>query len=163
MTENKYLFVDAHQDIAWNIQSFGRDYRRTVAETRAREKTTQIPKWNQDTILGRDAYKESKTSIVFSTLFASPIRHKEGEWDKYCYKDFGEAREMYREQLDVYHRLHEEQSDYFRLITNQVQLRSHLALLEEPQEEKPVGMVLLMEGAEGIRHPERPLFGHALL
>ena len=154
MTDKKYLFVDSHQDIAWNMLSFRRDYRHTVAETRAREKATQIPEWNQDTILGRDAYKESKTALVFSTLFASPIRHKEGEWDNNCYKDFDEAREMYRKHIDVYHRLSEEQPDSFQLITNQEQLNAHLSLWEEPQEDHPVGLVVSMEGAEGIRHPE---------
>ncbi len=152
--DKKYLFVDAHQDIAWNILSFGRDYRNTVADTRNREKDTQIPKWNQDTILGRDAYQESKTAIVFSTLFASPIRSKEGDWDSYCYKDFDEARAMYRKQIEAYHRLFDEQGEMFRLIKNREDLNSHMALWEEPGGEPPIGLVILMEGAEGVRHPE---------
>ena len=143
----KYIFVDAHQDIAWNMLSFGRDYATTVEEIREREKNTQIPTWNQDTILGWDAYQQGRTAIVFSTLFSSPIRSKEGEWDSYCYKNFDEARRMYWEQLEAYHQLIDEQVEKFSLITNQQTLNLHLSCWEELEKDPPVGLVILMEGA----------------
>ena len=31
------LIVDAHEDIAWNMLAFGRDYSRSVSQTRATE------------------------------------------------------------------------------------------------------------------------------
>lgn len=150
----KYLFVDAHQDIAWNMLSFGRDYTATVEEIRNSEKKTQIPMWNQDTILGWDAYQESRVMIVFSTLFSSPIRSKEGDWDVYSYKDFDGARRMYWEQLEAYHHLIDEHPDKFSLIFDRQGLNSHIANWKTPEKDSPVGLVILMEGAEGVRHPE---------
>ena len=43
----KPLIVDAHQDLGWNMACFGRDYTRSVAETRQAEAGTPIHRcWN---------------------------------------------------------------------------------------------------------------------
>ena len=51
------LIVDAHEDLAWNMLSFGRDYTRSALETRQLEKGTDAPKRNGDTLLGWDEYQ----------------------------------------------------------------------------------------------------------
>ncbi len=43
MTDPQLLLVDAHQDLAWNMLTFGRDYTRSAAQTRALEAKTAIP------------------------------------------------------------------------------------------------------------------------
>ena len=75
------ILIDAHQDLAWNILTFGRDYTLSAAETRKRELGTLVPQVNGDTLLGWPDYQRGKVAVIFSTLFATPTRHKMGEWD----------------------------------------------------------------------------------
>ena len=65
------ILVDAHQDLAWNMLSFGRDYTRPVAETRQREAGTITPGYTGDTLLGWPEYQKGRVAVVFSTLFAA--------------------------------------------------------------------------------------------
>ncbi len=37
------LIIDSHQDLAWNMLTYGRDYTRSVVETRQLEAGTNIP------------------------------------------------------------------------------------------------------------------------
>jgi membrane dipeptidase len=151
----KFLIVDAHEDMALNMVCFGRDYTGTVAEIRQSEKGTQIPEWNQDSVLGWDVYQQGRVAIIFSTLFGSPIRFQEGDWDTQVYRDFDEAHKIYRTQLDAYHRLVADHPDKFRLLTTKVELEAHLAEWEQAAEdaEPPIGLVVLMEAAEAVREP----------
>jgi len=154
MGGNKRLFlVDAHQDLAWNILTLGRDYTQTQGEIHASEVGTGKPAFNGDSLLGWDVYQEGNIGLVFSTLFAGPIRRKTGELDILTYKDFDQAHELYRNQLDAYHQLVDKHPDKFRLITAKDDLEAHLKLWADktPDAEAPVGLVVLMEGAEGVR------------
>ncbi len=153
--DKKYLVVDAHEDLAWNILTFGRNYTRSVAETRRIEKGTPTPERNGDTLLGWDAYQEGRVAFVFATLFACPIRRKEQDWDTLCYADSEQAHRLYRAQLDIYHTLAEKHPDHFVIIQGISELNQLRGKWELPRSESadapPVGLVLLMEGAEGIR------------
>jgi membrane dipeptidase len=168
MTISKPLIVDAHQDQAWNMLTFGRDYTRPASETRRLEAGTGIPRLNGATLLGWPEFQRGRVALIFATLFAAPIRKQEGEWDIQCYKDANQAYSLYRQQLDAYHRLVDEQPDKFTLILDRAALQAHIATWEsappwqppdpeqseefEPDPGLPVGLVLLMEGAECIRH-----------
>jgi len=148
------LIIDSHEDLAWNMLTFGRDYTLSAAETRQREQGGLTPLHNGDTLLGWPEYQTGRVAVVFSTLFNAPARRRLGEWDALCYTTFDEAHSLYRAQLEAYHRLAGEHPDMFRL----VQTRSDLqAVLEHWQrtdtDEHPVGLVVLMENAEGVRHP----------
>ena len=177
MPEKKFFLVDAHEDLAWNILTFERDYTQSVQQIRAREAGTNIPQLNGSTLLGWDAYQQGKVGLVFATLFGAPLRTKEGEWDILCYKDDTQAHTLYRRQLDVYHKLTEEHPGHYRLIRTKQELSNHLQEWQQapeyvlpemhpeaapPAEEEdltdlnrpPVGLVVLMEGAEGIRSIE---------
>ena len=152
--DKKFLIVDAHEDLAWNMLCLNRDYYRSVSETRQLEANTQAPEWNGDTLLGWDAYQQGRVGLVFSTLFAAPIRHQVGEWDNQCYKDIEEAHSIYRQQLDAYHRLVEEHPDKFSLIQSKADLQTQRKSWEQAEDTGlPVGLVVLMEGAEGVREP----------
>jgi membrane dipeptidase len=146
------LIVDSHCDLAWNILNYGRDYTRSAADTRELEKGSIAPDKNGDTLLGWPDYQRGQVAVVFSTLFASPTRHKEGEWDKLTYADGEQAHRVYRRQMDVYRELADSKPDYFHLILTAQDLREHLAEWRDPaHKERPVGLVILMEGADGIR------------
>jgi membrane dipeptidase len=152
-----YLIVDAHEDLAWNVLVFGRDYTHSVLETRRLEAGGPAPRHNGDTLLGWPEYQQGNVALVFSTLFTSPVRRALGEWDTQAYTTFDQARRHALAQLAVYQRLTDEHPDMFRLIRSRGDLKSHLALWAEPatpEDGHPVGLVILMENAEGIRAPE---------
>jgi membrane dipeptidase len=147
--------IDAHEDLAWNMASFGRDYTRTVAEARVAERGTLAQQFNGDTLLGWDAYQQGRVGLVFATLFAAPMRRSEGDWDTQCYQDDAQAEELYRHQLGLYHQLVEAHPDKFRLVLNRADLEETLAAWndagEDGKTQPPVGLVILMENAEGVR------------
>jgi membrane dipeptidase len=149
-----HLIVDAHADLAWNMLSYGRDYTRSAFETREREAGGAAVKENGDTLLGWPEYQRGRVAIVFSTLFASPVRFKSTQQENQVYRDFDEAYRLYREQLNTYRRLTDDHPEKFRLITSIKELDQMLEHWKSPTESgHPVGMVILMEGAEAIRHP----------
>ncbi len=149
------LIVDAHQDLAWNMLTFGRDYTLSAAQIRERERRKGVPNPNEETLLGWEDYQRGRVALIFATLFAAPIRRKEGEWDILCYTTLEQAHQRYREQLDLYHRLVEEHEAKFRLVQRREDLQAVLAHWEgeTEEEEHPVGLVITMEGAEGVRDP----------
>lgn len=149
------IIVDAHQDLAWNIATFARDYSLSVSETREKEKNSNAPKYNGDTLIGYPEYQKGNIAIVFSTLFAAPTRRKLGDWDIQCYADPRQAKIMYKNQIDIYKRIAEEHPEKFQQILSKADLSFLLAdWNDNAKPSHPVGMVLLMEGAEAINHPE---------
>lgn len=150
------LLIDLHEDLAWNILTFGRDYTRTVAQIRASEAGGLAPIHNNDTMLGWDAYQKANVGIIFGTLFAAPISTKEGDWDKQTYADAKQAHKLYRDQLDAYRKLFDEKPAFFQWIRTRSDLQNFLTTRDQVPEggEKPVGLVTLMEGADGITTPD---------
>lgn len=149
-----HFIIDAHEDLAWNMLTFGRDYTQSTAETRKREVDTLTKRVNDDTLLGWPDYQTGKVAVVFSTLFAAPERSKLGEWDRQCYSSDDEAHTRYSMQLDAYDRLVEEHPKLFKKIETRAGLQfimDHWQRLNT--EQHPVGLVMLMEGAEGVREP----------
>ncbi len=114
------LIVDAHQDLVWNMFTFGRDYTLSAADTRIREEGTLAPQMNGDSLLGWPDYQNGKVGVVFSTLFAAPARLKLGEWDQQCYATDKEAHMLYSRQLDAYTRLADEHPAMFQLIKEEL-------------------------------------------
>lgn len=147
------LIVDAHQDLAWNMIHFGRDYTQSVIEIRRRE-AGQDDAHAQDSLLGWPDYQRGQVAVIFSTLFAAPVRLQEGPWETMVYADTRQANQVYRSQVDVYKRLVDDHPEKFRLINTRKDLeeiRAHWG--RENESEHPVGLVILMEGAEGVRAP----------
>jgi len=151
------IIVDAHQDLAWNILSFGRDYTRCVAETRRAEAGSLTIEVTDDTLLGYPEYQRGQVAIVFATLFAPPKRFVTTEWEKISYLNLIEAASLYRAQLDIYHRLVDEHPDKFQIIYEYEDLQRIIHFwkdIKSDQEKNakgnPVGLVILMEGAECI-------------
>jgi membrane dipeptidase len=145
------LIVDAHEDIAWNIMTFGRDYSVSVLETREREENLTTPDINGHTMLGWPEYQLGNIALIFSTLFAAPRRTKMGEWDTQCYASTKEAMEIYSRQLDEYYRLCDRHPEKFFLLSTKNDLQSVLDDWQDDEKEsRRVGLIILMEGAEAI-------------
>ena len=150
------LIVDAHADLAWNMFTYGRNYTRSAEETRKREVGSTTVQDNGDSLLGWADYQRGQVAVVFSTLFASPLRFRTSESESQVYRNFDEAHRLYREQLLTYHRMMDSSPDKFRLILSQGDLKLILDDWAGPnpgERGHPVGMVVLMEGAEAVRHP----------
>jgi membrane dipeptidase len=157
------LIVDAHQDLAWSMLTFGRDYTLSAAQIRLRERATAISALTDDAMLGWPDYQRGGVAVVFASLFATPERFRTGEWDKISYTDLAQASRLYRAQLDLYERLADDHNEKFRLIHSRQDLEDLLQIWETPprldpqtgevREGNPVGLVVLMEGADPLRDP----------
>lgn len=149
------LLVDAHADIAYNMLKYGRDYTRPASETRALETGSSVVKENGDTLIGWQEYQRGRVAVIFATLFAAPVRFRSYETEPLVYKTFDEAHKLYNDQLDVYHRMQDSTPDKFTILASKRDLETHLDQWHSstPEASNPVGMVILMEGAEGIREP----------
>lgn len=135
--------------------TYGRDYTRSVTETRRFEADTRIPELNGDCLIGWPEYQRGQVAVVFATLYVTPARKWE-DGDILIYKDSESAHRLYRDQIDVYRKLTDFHPDKFRLITSTPELDSVIEHWSKPAEDDkghPVGMVYLMEGADGIRSP----------
>ena len=150
-----HLIVDSHEDLAWNILSFGRDYIRAAHETRALETGSETVEQNGDTLLGWPDYQRGCVAVVFSTLFASPARHLVGNWERIFYRDadYETAHRLYWTQLETYRRLVDSHPDKFRLLASRADLGLLLDHWHSPADGHPVGLLPLMEGADAIRAP----------
>ncbi|RPI84804.1 MAG: hypothetical protein EHM41_12415 [Chloroflexi bacterium] len=172
--------IDAHEDLAYCILTFGRDYTLSTAETRRLEAGTPIPERTGDTLLGYPDYVQGRVAVVFATLFAAPWEPRIVGWEKLVYRDIEEAHRLYWKQLEIYQRLTDEHPDLFRLVLNSKDLDETLqkwqdfdllqaveTKVERDEEDQdtgekedittkpsgpPVGLVVLMEGAEGVRN-----------
>ena len=149
------LFLDAHEDLAYNMAAFQRDYTRPAAVTRQLEAGSGIPEYNGDTLLGFPEYQQARVAIIFSTLFATPSRRASGSYpDTQVYGTIAEANQLYFSQLSLYHQLCDQHPDKFRLLRTQRELGAHLSAWQQSADPQPVGLVPLMEGAEGLRSPD---------
>lgn len=166
------IIVDAHQDLAWNILTFGRDYTRSAMDIRRLEYGTDTPLRNGDALLGWRDYQQGRIAVVFSALFVTPA-HRREMWETVFYRDAHQAHALYRAQVDVYHRLVDKHTQKFTLLQTRKDLENllenwqkrELDLIEEEGDDDhrhpesaqkpghPVGLVILMEGAEGVREP----------
>lgn len=147
------LLVDSHNDIAWNMLAYGRDYTRAVAQTRQLEAGSEVVALNEDCLIGWPEYQRGQVAVAFASLYAPPIRRVSHELEKrHAYRTSDEANRLYRQQLLTYRRLTDSQPDKFLLISSRADLKLILDHWLTPSEDgHPVGLVPSMEGADGIR------------
>ncbi len=147
--------IDAHEDLAYNMLSFNRDYLRSVEETRRLEVDTQVPAHSGHTLIGWPEYQRGQVAVVFGTLFTANKKYAHGSWESQYYRDSAQAVRLLHGQVDLYRRLSDNHPDQFRLITTRKDLSEVLQPWRQtpasyPGRTHPVGLVMLMEGAEGI-------------
>lgn len=153
---SKYLIVDSHEDLAFNMLCYGRDYTLSALETRRREAEAGSLNGvhNGEALLGWPEYQEGKVAVIFATLFVTPERIKEGDWEKPTYINYEQAHNLYLSELELYHELTDRIPDKFRLVLTKKELQATLEEWQMPGTgTHPVGLVPLMEGAEGVRDP----------
>jgi membrane dipeptidase len=149
------LIIDAHEDIAWNLLTFGRDPARSVVETRARESAGGAQNPQGEALLGYPDHVRGGVAVVFATLNVIPIRQKLYEWETLSYATPAEANRLTLAQADAYHRLVEDHADKFQLVTDQAVLHEVLETWDgDPPAAPRVGLVMMIEGADGVQEPE---------
>lgn len=147
------LVVDAHEDLAWNMLTFKRDYLRSVAETRRLEIGSEAVKMNGESCIGFPEWIAGRVAVLFATLFVAPQRSNlGGAKSESSYATTEAAYQLYGQQLDTYHAWVRANPDKLTLIQSAADLDSVLATWQGNQERK-VGLVILMEGADGVRVP----------
>jgi membrane dipeptidase len=152
------LIIDAHEDFAYNALNNGRDYRLSAAEIRQREAgSPQAEKGGQAT-LGYPDYQRGQVGLIFGTVFTCHKRYASSEFDKLVFTDFSQARRIYHQQIDYYHALVDRDYKLFRPVRNRKELAETLGpWLDQPAEfpaiQHPVGILMLMEGGEGVEDP----------
>lgn len=149
----KPLIVDAHLDLAWNALTFGRDYSRPALVTRELEQAGPTPQHNGQTLVGLADLLLGRVAVLFGTLYAAPQRLRMGDWDTAAYRDSAEARRVYMRQLEYYERLMDEHP-VFQPVRTRRDLEAVLASWDgDDLARRRIGIVLLMEGADGLREP----------
>lgn len=146
------FILDAHQDLAYNMIVLGRDYRLPNAQTRLLDRQNGNEAYGGGSLLGLPEYNAGNVGLVFGTLFSVPERRRSQNFEREeYYTTPTEAHRLYWNQLDYYHQLAETQPDAFRLVLTRQDLKNHLDLWQTQTDVlKPLGIVPLMEGAEGI-------------
>ncbi len=146
-----HLMVDAHEDLAYNMLAFGRDYTMPVAETRRKEIDSKAVEHNGDTTLSYDEYQRGRVAFIFATLFAAPKRGKAPSWENFLYSNPDEAYKLYSQQIDVYERLFDQHPDKFTPIHTLNQFETNLKRWQQSDSSAPAGLITLMEGADCVR------------
>ena len=146
------FILDAHQDLAYNMTVLGRDYRLPNAQTRLQDRQTGKNGSGGCSLLGLPESNAANAGLVFGTLFSVPERRRDPKFEnEEYYSSPADAHRLYAKQLDLYQKLAETQSYAYRLVLTKQALHSHLDLWQTQTETlKPIGIVPLMEGAEGI-------------
>lgn len=163
------LIIDAHEDIAFNVLCAGRDYHRSVAETRAREEgSADLRQHVGIATLGLREWRAGRVGVIFATIFVEPSRSRfsNGFCDRYDNAE--QAYTIARRQLAVYESL-TQPGECFRLIRTRHDFEAVIAAwgagpapaateaaVTPPLvagDGPPIGLVLLMENADAIRDP----------
>jgi membrane dipeptidase len=141
------FIVDAHEDIAMNVLSHGRDIRRPLAYIRRREDEIAAARGcplidcPDLAMLSLPEHRRGGVGLVFATIFTLPAALET-------------VVASGLEQMRYYASLSQEEPGV-RIISSRSQLRAleeDWGLAETP-DARPVGMVLLMEGADPLRDP----------
>ncbi len=126
--------IDGHLDLAYNALN-GRDLTLPLEALRASD-----PVEDQTATTTFTELQTAGAQVCFGTLFALPQTPDSPQG----YTDHPAARAQALAQLDVYRRW--EDGGYIRLLRSGAEVSAHLV-----QEDAPLGVVLLMEGADPVR------------
>lgn len=147
------VVVDGHLDIAFNHICWGRDPRRSAAETRVREGAKADERWRGSCMVGLPELRAGRVAVVFGTLFAPRAQDWKDSSDiaGLAYANEEEAEAIALSQLALYEEVARDGG--FRLVGTRRDLEGVLAGWTDGAC-GAVGVVPLMEGADPIRRPD---------
>lgn len=136
-----YFIVDAHEDLAYNALSLGRDPRLSAKQTRSREPEVSS---NGLATVGLDDFLAGNVRLVFATIYVSPTGGSNTPGK--TYRTAQEANALGQEQLAYYALLAADPR--ISLVTSRTDLTRVVNSTD-----KNLGLVILMEGADPIIQP----------
>lgn len=142
------ILIDAHQDMAMNYISYRRDFRESLATIRAREAGGFAEQQNGVITSTLDGALKANVGLIFSTLFVNP------PWESFgkVYNSPQEAEAQALEQIAYYDDL--ATHPQIKRIFTRADLETVRATWQLPIEQRVVGLVTLMEGADPIQKPD---------
>lgn len=149
--------IDAHQDIAYNMLRYRRDYRVSALKKRQLEGEGENVRLNGYATVGLPEAIAGRVALVFATIFTAPATSPDqGTWDAVSYHTIDEAYRLGMAQLDTYHQL-EAEDERLRIVRTRADLDAVLATwaADVPISQRVQGLVLLMENADPIIAPEQ--------
>lgn len=139
------MLIDGHLDLAYNVVAAGRDLTLPLDELRRQG--------HEDALVTLPELKAGGVDIVFGTIFVRPATSvpmslQGGALGGRAYETAEEARALGLEQLEIYERW--EDAGHVRILRTREDLEPYTAKTEGT----PLGLVLLMEGADPLRTPD---------
>lgn len=138
------LLIDGHLDLAYNA-GLGRDLTLPLEELKERDPLAP----RQRATVTFPELARSGLRLCFATLFAAPRTPEQPG-----YTDPAGARRQALAQLETYRRWQD--AGHVRVLRSRAEVRAHLAA-----DSAPLGVVLLMEGADPVRGPDDLAFWQA--
>jgi membrane dipeptidase len=156
------IIVDAHRDIAYEALDADRDYRRSVAETRALEAAVSHPNRKGLATTGLPDAIEGGIALVGATIFTEPSSYvpwgsdQTHNYSALSYDTPEEAHSAAMKQLEWYRRF-VEQVPNAKLVLTKTDLDVVLSTWVEGKDpaKRQQGFVLLMEGADPVIEPSQ--------
>ncbi len=155
------IIIDAHEDIAWNVLCFGRNYLNSAYDIRRTEAGSSVEAVTGAAMLGLLEWLRGGIAVVCGTLFTPPERKRTNPIGSH-YRDFEEAHSIALRQIEIYERMAQE-SDQIKLLRTRAGLESVVqtwadfdpAQLDDPRRhERQIGIVTLIENGDSIRTPD---------
>jgi membrane dipeptidase len=144
------LIIDAHLDLGWNIVNFGRDYTRSAYAIR--EDGTYYEQGR--TMIGLPELLQGRVALLVGTIFVIPAYDASSAAQIARYSTPAEAHRWGWTMLEAIEAL-AARSDNFLMVRSQADLGAVLAswALDQPVEQRRVGIMLAIEGADPITQP----------
>lgn len=154
----KRLIFDAHLDLAWNAASFDRDLTQSLADLQAAENAMDDIRARGRATVTFPEMRRAGIAICIATLLArSGPEHQRQRAYRRIDLDYPTRLGCYAAaygQLACYR--HWEAQGEIKLLRTKEDLRKHEALWRESEvhERLPIGVILSMEGADPVLHPD---------
>ncbi len=139
------ILIDGHLDLAYNVLSAGRDLTLPLDALRRQG--------HEDALVTLPELHSGGVGLVFATIYVQPaaavrMSARGGSLKGRAYETPDEARVLALRQLELYERW--EDAGLVRIIRSQSDLQAY----QTPKGDTPLGLVLLMEGADPLRTPD---------
>jgi membrane dipeptidase len=150
------IIVDAHEDIAYNFRSYGRDYRHSAYHKRGAEAGSPLLARSGEAMVGLPDALIGRVAVTFATLFAAPANKVDTTFSASQYSTPKEAFAIGSAQMDYYERLCDE-DERLRIVHTKADLDAVLATWRDNASLEHVqqGLVVLMENADPILEPKQ--------
>ena len=149
------VIVDGHLDLGWNMVNYGRDYRLSAAQIRQAENNGDSYPIQGQATLGLPDLLSGRVALVIGMIYVMPAHLASNAAQIARYSTPEEASAWGWKMLEAIEQL-AASSAQFALVRNQTEMNAVLKTWEPglPQDERQVGIIIGMEGADPILTPD---------